>query len=772
MRLDLTLAVCVALPPICAPPLAAQAAPDQESASSYLEVFDAVMALEQASVQSVPLRGTVIERDAARFHLDAGTLYFLPAVAGRSIAVAFSGQGRFQFEPPTELERRHLRRFHDGDHVDEAFTDVLFFFADGIHDELPSREAAQPRGPVVRSLLREAFEYMADRDTKWLEPGLMRALLNGERGDYFYAFVKRHRRDPLMFRLSPYEVEEVQLLRRGDGPGPKYAEVVSQFHRAEEYASDTDLATARAPVERIRHYTLETTLDRDAWGNVSFTASATLDLDALTSPGQWMAFVLYGDLELDTAYWDDGTDAAAFKGRENTLVWVRAGPDSPGERLHLAYHGELIDRYGEFFYINSSAAWYPRSLDPLSRATFDITFHSPTSYVLASVGRLVDSTVAGRTVTTRWVSESPIRNASFNLGLFEPHTVQEGDGPVVTVLWSDEAQRALRRVLPQGRGVERAVGEDVSKSLQFFQTMFGRATTDQFYATEIPYGHGEAFPGLVHLSWVTFQGLDDEGGDEIFRAHEAAHQWWGIGVDYASYHDLWLSEGLAHFSGLWYLQTARRDNERYFNALRNWRRELLQQREVALRREYDLAPIWMGDRASSSTAPNDHQLVVYRKGAWVVHMLRLLMLDLSTMNEDAFAAMLRDFYTTYRGRTATTADFRAVVERHTRMPMDWFFDQWVYGSAIPTYHVAHRSERTPDGQYRVTLRVRQEGVPEDFRMWVPVSVDLGGDRWARLRVEVAGPVSEIHLPLMPSEPRGIRFNELEAVLAEVEYERW
>ena len=62
---------------------------------------------------------------------------------------------------------------------------------------------------------------------------------------------------------------------------------------------------------------------------------------------------------------------------------------------------------------------------------------------------------------------------------------------------------------------------------------------------------------MVHLSWVTFQNTSDQGEDEVFRAHEVAHQWWGIGVDFASYHDQWLSEGFANFSGLWYLQTVR-----------------------------------------------------------------------------------------------------------------------------------------------------------------------------------------------------------------------
>ena len=76
---------------------------------------------------------------------------------------------------------------------------------------------------------------------------------------------------------------------------------------------------------------------------------------------------------------------------------------------------------------------------------------------------------------------------------------------------------------------------------------------------------------MVHLSWVTFQQTDQQGEDEVFRAHEVAHQWWGVGVDFTSYHDQWLSEGFSDFSGLWYLQTVRKDNDKYFGMLRRWR---------------------------------------------------------------------------------------------------------------------------------------------------------------------------------------------------------
>jgi aminopeptidase N len=156
-----------------------------------------------------------------------------------------------------------------------------------------------------------------------------------------------------------------------------------------------------------------------------------------------------------------------------------------------------------------------------------------------------------------------------------------------------------------------------------------------------------------------------------------------------------------------------------------------------------------------------------------VHMLRMLMLDLKTINEDRFTETMQDFYRSYQGKRASTEDFRRVVERHVGTDMGWFFDQWVYGTALPTYRVATRTDRlAADGQYRVRLQVQQEGVPETFLMYVPVTVDLGKDRVARVRVKVTGARSEITLPPMPAEPKAVRFNDLEAVLAEVKSGNW
>jgi aminopeptidase N len=258
---------------------------------------------------------------------------------------------------------------------------------------------------------------------------------------------------------------------------------------------------------------------------------------------------------------------------------------------------------------------------------------------------------------------------------------------------------------------------------------------------------------------------DTQGEDEVFRAHEVAHQWWGISVDFLTYHDQWLSEGFSDFSGLWYMQTIRKDNNKYFGVLKRWRSSIFE-------RGSDPGPIWMGYRTNTVNDQGDYGIVVYKKGAWVLHMLRALMIDLKTMNEDRFTATMKDFYTTYRGKRASTEDFRSVVENHVGADMGWFFDQWVYGASLPTYKVATIIAPIEAGKYRVRLQVTQEGVPDSFLAYVPVAIELDKGVTVRVRIKVTGHQSEIELPPLPSRPKNVKFNDLEGVLADVKTVDW
>ena len=289
----------------------------------------------------------------------------------------------------------------------------------------------------------------------------------------------------------------------------------------------------------------------------------------------------------------------------------------------------------------------------------------------------------------------------------------------------------------------------------------------KLYATEIPYFHGEAFPGLIHLSWTTFQQTDLWGRDEVFRGHEVAHQWWGIGVDYKTYHDQWLSEGFADYSGLWYMQSVLKDNEKFFDILNRWKKNILENRKFLFGSGQDAGPIWLGYRNRTSDTKEDYGIIVYQKGAWVLHMLRNMMVDLRTMNEDRFKNMLKDYYTTYLNKSASTVDFQRIVEKHINKDMDWFFDQWVYGTGIPEYTFSWDNTPLKNGKHKIRFQVFQKNVDKDFKMYVPIQVDFGDKGVARIRVLIDGNKIDFDLPEMSFEPEEVKFNYLESVLCEV-----
>jgi len=762
----------------CAPVLALlvpAALMAQEPAATFRERLTEVVGLSPIP-NVADVNDLVITRDVGRLTLERGKLYLLSRVGGRTVGAVFRGQGRFTFTPPNATERAQLERFAGSPALDDTISEATFIFSDSMADQLAGLSFTQAEIPgAVTAHVADLVASLQGEKEGTFDGGVMEALLNGERTGFFLAHLTRARGDPVLFQFDPRLSESVQLHRPvGRLKWGTSWQVVTQF-------TPQQALPGVGREWRWRHrmsvptYRVDVRLTPTFGADLDFAAQATLTVVPHEPVGPWLLFGLHPKLQIDSARWSDGTAVVQFKAKDSGTFWVRAGRRlKPGDTLALtvSYHGKLIDRFDNWFFIDPGADWWPTNGQGRDYATFDVTYHSPSHYPLASVGDRTDSTVAGNVLTTRWITRVPTPFATFNLGLFESHRVQHPGAPPLDVLISEDAHRLMRRqvmaqggFMPQQRNMRENVAADMSNSLKWFTHLFGAPPYEHFYVTEIPYSLGVSFPGVIHLSWVTFQNTSLEGFDEYFRAHEAAHQWWGNGVRPASYRDAWLAEGLASFSGLWYLQTLRKRNDEYFKFLDQYAGNIRTSRR-------DMGPIWIGYRNGSATTPAPYHVTVYEKGAWVFHMLRTLMLDLQTMKEDRFTGMMQDFYASYRGKAATTEDFQRVVERHAGIPMDWFFDQWVKGTAIPTYRVAWTTEPADGGKYRVRFRVTQEDAPPDFQMWVLVSADLGNNRFANFRVGVKGGQTDYVSPLLPGRPVKVIFNELRSVLADVKMERW
>jgi aminopeptidase N len=126
--------------------------------------------------------------------------------------------------------------------------------------------------------------------------------------------------------------------------------------------------------------------------------------------------------------------------------------------------------------------------------------------------------------------------------------------------------------------------------------------------------------------------------------------------------------------------------------------------------------------------------------------------------------MMKDFVRQYSSRVATTSDFKQVVENHFGRSMAWFFDQWVYGTGIPVYHVEHDIS-VVEGGYVLTVIVRQSDVAENFQMPLPILVHFKNG-YAAVFVQVTGSEPVVKQFRLPLKPQKIEINPWNAVLCE------
>jgi aminopeptidase N len=162
----------------------------------------------------------------------------------------------------------------------------------------------------------------------------------------------------------------------------------------------------------------------------------------------------------------------------------------------------------------------------------------------------------------------------------------------------------------------------------------------------------------------------------------------------------------------------------------------------------------------------DYYLQTYLKGAYLLHSLRWLLRDLETGSDAKFWQFLADFARTFWSADPSTQDLQSIAEKHYSDRLDWFFKQWVYGMAIPTYRWEYRVVATDSGN-TVQISVQQEEVPSDFRMPVPVAVEYADGVHVTRRVWVDRDGGELAFSPRVAGVKRVVFNDGNAVLCRV-----
>jgi aminopeptidase N len=323
---------------------------------------------------------------------------------------------------------------------------------------------------------------------------------------------------------------------------------------------------------------------------------------------------------------------------------------------------------------------------------------------------------------------------------------------------------------------------DAQNAVRIYNAYFGKLPFTRIAMSQQPAANfGQAWPTLVYMPYLAYidttqrnQLIGTRGGTDNFwryvAPHEIAHQWWGHIIGWDSYHDQWMSEGFAEFSSSLYVQFIR-GNEKFVDFWEELRKQIVEASPATRdRKPYTVGPVTQGYRLNNGKTGGVARFLIYPKGAYILHMLRMMMYAQNKGGDVRFQEMMKDFVKTHFNHAVSTEDFKAIVEKHMTPEMnvtgngkmDWFFNQWVYGTQVPAYKLEYKvaSDGTLSG------KVTQSGVSDDFVMLVPLYIDMGKG-WAKLgAARMTGNTSiEIKDIKLPAVPKRVAVCAMNDVLA-------
>ena len=805
------------------PALHAQTATAPVDASA---VWNASQAPVMDPARSATVENIEIVRDRIHITLVKGTIQFAQPANGVVFGAVFSGEGRLQAEPPNPIEAQQLRLFTKQDKLGMAFTAATFSFTDGFFDEVAKQVRWGPGGGGI-GFYAQRQQEREDLGANYL-PRLFKSVLSGDhkRTAYFLADLQTKEKGWVEVTDDAMEQEEITVGRWVQVMPVRIFDTWMSFP-----ANGRDPRQAYAdPGARLDYLVSDYQIDAAVTSGAELSATARVNVQPRYSGERVLIFDLDSNLRVDSVKEAGGRPLPFFQARERKgrdqsygdyLATILPVGTEAGvaQKLEFHYAGKhVVEKVGSGNYFCQSTGWYPRMAESRTgtgdfafRSNFEVTFRSPKQFSLVATGHKVSETTEGNTRVTSWKSDIPLANAGFALGDYQIYTEKSGDIDI-QIYANREPDNLLkslqrrfdnpvretagpRQIFGPGEGetaavgtfsvagLAKSIGSETGNTLRVFQSYFGPSPYKQIAVTNITYSYGQGWPGLLYLSWITFLdatqrhelGVQDQVRlTDMFRAHESSHQWWGHRVGWKSYRDQWLSEGFAEFSGILYVQYRQNWKEALVRLRKE--KENIRLEDRNLHKLDSLGPIWLGRRIrSSETDGSSYQNLIHSKGAYVLHMLRMMLFDTRNPDPDhLFKDLMQDYCKTFDNKPASTEDFKAIVEKHmTRAmnlggngKMDWFFHQYVYGTGIPRYGLSYSLTPMADGKSKLSGTVTRTGVPDDWKDAIPLYAHQGKNTARLGSIGAVMPVTTFEA-VLPGGLDRISINDFEDLLADV-----
>src|ERR1700740_1586412 len=89
--------------------------------------------------------------------------------------------------------------------------------------------------------------------------------------------------------------------------------------------------------------------------------------------------------------------------------------------------------------------------------------------------------------------------------------------------------------------------------------------------------------------------------------------------------------------------------------------------------------------------------------------------------------------------------------------LDWFFNEWVYGTQVPRYHFEYQVAPADGGKVKLHMTISQVGVAGHLAMVVRVLADFGNGMIRLGQIGIVGNSSRSFDILLPSQRKKVAF---------------
>jgi aminopeptidase N len=488
----------------------------------------------------------------------------------------------------------------------------------------------------------------------------------------------------------------------------------------------------------------------------------------------------YEDFRSITA--DGAADATGqtlpFLHRKDQILILLNQPARTGTPLTITAKGkaEVIYQLTAESFGLLPYTWYPQYGYINGRSTFHWTVQVPKPYLITGSGKIVREfedkekglngieTVCEQPVHLPWVIFGRFQKSATTYTSEEtkkslPLTIHSFPTMTISITDPDElAELGLSHPVTDNlyappKKVEGLL-EEGKQILRLYEKIYGPYPYDELHIAQMApqLDFGQSPQGFVQLTGAAFLSQATTESDFIhgFLSHEFAHQWWAHQIGWASADDEWLSESFAEYaSGIFV--NAYQGPKRFQRTLEVWKK--------SARLGDPVAPISAANMLNGPNAPDQRTYLLYNKGPYVLHMLRV------QLDDESYTKVMRSVQETYKNQNISTEMLLREVNRVTGQDYTYFFDQWFWDVGIPKFRYSWRSERQDDGKYLITVHVGQEDKNHIKRVLMPVYIHFKDKTIPQYKGVVQ---AEQDVKIMsPVEPKDVTLDDEHTLLADI-----